>query len=591
MSITPANNVPISVDYTSRDYYSLREDLIARIQSRITLDNGVPSWTASDPTDFGVALVEAFAYMGDLLSYYIDRASNESHIATSVNRKNVLNHAKFYGYIPSGWRSADASLYVHNSSGASFTLKAGSVVTGQSQYKDSVITVYFTTLADLTVANSAGNTVSVTEGIPVTVLEGTDQYGVQLGVSNGLASMEFTLPNSPVVDNSLYVYVQTGGLTLKWSQVTHLIDYGPSDLVYALDLDENDNSVVRFGDGVSGAIPPNSAVIKATYTVGGGEKGNVAAGVLKTVYYTPDDAVTTGISVANLAEAAGGEDPESTEEIRALAPMSLRALNRAVTLKDYEDLATFVSGVGKAKATGTSWTNVTMYIAPSRSASSTDVSPGITYSTGLPNSEFTEIQTRVKSYLANKTLLGASLTVSPPTYVDLKLNVEYILRDQYSQTDVTAAIIDTLSREFNYFRMPFNDTLYPQDIEYVLQKATGVKLARVTVLSRLASVSGTISAITATSGTATVTLTGHGLVVGQGVVISGVTDVTGYNGYWVITAKTTDTFSFVTSTTGTSTGTSGKVKSYTNSAAAATGSAGEILRLLMDNVAITQVSV
>ena len=52
MSVTPASDIPIAISYTGRDYYSLREQLIARIQDRI------PTWTASDPADFGVALVE-----------------------------------------------------------------------------------------------------------------------------------------------------------------------------------------------------------------------------------------------------------------------------------------------------------------------------------------------------------------------------------------------------------------------------------------------------------------------------------------------------------------------------------------------------
>ena len=51
--VTPVSNIPISVDYTSKDYYVLRDELIARVQDRI------PEWTASDPSDFGVALVEA----------------------------------------------------------------------------------------------------------------------------------------------------------------------------------------------------------------------------------------------------------------------------------------------------------------------------------------------------------------------------------------------------------------------------------------------------------------------------------------------------------------------------------------------------
>ena len=88
MSITPVSNIPVAIDYTGRDYYSLREDLIARIQDRI------PEWTASDPADFGVALVEAFSYMGDMISFYIDRTANESFIQTATQRDSILNIAQ-----------------------------------------------------------------------------------------------------------------------------------------------------------------------------------------------------------------------------------------------------------------------------------------------------------------------------------------------------------------------------------------------------------------------------------------------------------------------------------------------------------------
>ena len=88
MSTAQVSNIPISVDYTGRDYYSIREQLIARIQERI------PEWTASDPADFGVALVEAFAYMGDLISYYIDRTANEFSLATATQRNSLLNIAQ-----------------------------------------------------------------------------------------------------------------------------------------------------------------------------------------------------------------------------------------------------------------------------------------------------------------------------------------------------------------------------------------------------------------------------------------------------------------------------------------------------------------
>jgi hypothetical protein len=42
------------VDYTSRDYETIREDLLNLIP------NYAPNWTNRDPSDFGITLVELF---------------------------------------------------------------------------------------------------------------------------------------------------------------------------------------------------------------------------------------------------------------------------------------------------------------------------------------------------------------------------------------------------------------------------------------------------------------------------------------------------------------------------------------------------
>ena len=91
---------PLSIDYTNRDFYSLREELIARVKER------VPEWYGTDSSDFGVALVEAFAYMGDVISYYTDRVAHESNILTASQRSSIINLAKTYGYNPAGYQAA-----------------------------------------------------------------------------------------------------------------------------------------------------------------------------------------------------------------------------------------------------------------------------------------------------------------------------------------------------------------------------------------------------------------------------------------------------------------------------------------------------
>jgi hypothetical protein len=104
-----ATVAPITpIDYTSRDYASLREDLIKAVQLRI------PQWTADDPTDFGLAIVEAFAYMGDIMSYYIDRAANETFLSTATQRESISAIAKTLGYFPASARSSSVRLKVYN---------------------------------------------------------------------------------------------------------------------------------------------------------------------------------------------------------------------------------------------------------------------------------------------------------------------------------------------------------------------------------------------------------------------------------------------------------------------------------------------
>jgi hypothetical protein len=99
------SRIPLSVDYTSRDYYSIREDLINLVKQRVN-QSGIRKWSGDDPSDFGVALIEAFAYVGDLTNYYIDRIANETYLPTATQRKSIINLASLYGYTPTGFRAA-----------------------------------------------------------------------------------------------------------------------------------------------------------------------------------------------------------------------------------------------------------------------------------------------------------------------------------------------------------------------------------------------------------------------------------------------------------------------------------------------------
>lgn len=492
MTITPASNIPVSVDYTSKDYYSIREELIERIQDRI------PDWKASDPADFGVALVEAFAYVSDILSYYIDRNANEAFITTASQRDSVLNIARNYGYTPAGYRQALVELTFTNTSATEVTLPEGTVVSGDVVIDDTVNTIYFTTVADAVVAEQIGaspgeTTVTAAQGRSVILVsDDATTNGELIGTSTGLPAMSFEFGETPVVEDSIEVYVQDGVLFVKWTEVQHLSDYGPNDQVYVTSLDEDDVVTVKFGDGVSGAIPTLYSEIRAKYTVGGGNAGNVDADTIDTLVYVPGlseaqiTALQADISVANGDVAFAGADPESTEQIRTAAPLTLRANNRAVSLNDFANLALSVTGIGKANATATVWTSVTVYIAPTRTATDVDAAPGLD-ELGNPTAEFDRLKTDLETFYEGKTLIGTSVTISPPVYVDVNVTIQYTKLNQYTTTEIETSIKEKMVTAFGYSNVFFEETINSGDLEFELLQIPGIQVARVTQLYRTGS--------------------------------------------------------------------------------------------------------
>jgi hypothetical protein len=659
----PANKVPVSVDYTGRDYYSLREELIARVKEATN-----QQWQGNDPADFGLALVESFAYMGDLMNYYIDRVANESYILTATQRQSLLNIANTYGYSPTGYVGSVVDVEFtngygsENESGASIlttvsvggtsttnvaqlavptgnpftvgdyviidgfsrtayngtyqiiktgldaalrpvicykpestittitgngtqftvtastphqfavgeavvisgssvsgynsnwtildvptpttfrvtsavstsatggkvnyqniategdgtsilgyvydigteTVPAGTQVVAEVTYEDKVQQVLFTTLEKATVGwlGNPFNTVSIQcrQGENVayrsanrknTATVAHDIDGELLGYSSGTADQSLALLETRVDKSYLEIFVDSGTNFNKWQQVQHLSDYGPNAAVYTVAIDATNLVKVVFGDGVSGAIPPKDAAIKAVYFAGGGPIGNVALGTIDTILAVPTASTPTEeqnikvrFTVTNPEAASGGSDPESNDVIRYNAPRTLSALNRAVTLEDFANLSLSLRGVGKANAIAENKTSVTVYVAPSNSDNSSDLTPGVNSSTNTETSAMASLRSTVSEYLSDKKQIGTTVTVGYPTYVPVSLTVKYAALPQYTDDQVKSYIKSVLFSQFSYNYVDFADIITPEEIEYKLRQVEGIRNVRVTSLCR-----------------------------------------------------------------------------------------------------------
>lgn len=499
---------PVMVDYTSRDFYALRENLIARVRDRIE------TWAGDDPADFGVALIEAFAYMGDVISYYTDRVANESRLTTATQRANVLSLARSYGYVPSGYQSATATLYVENASAVAIPLPLGTQIYGRYQEGNVTKRVTFHTVAAVTVPAKVGAVngseyVGIKHGELISlrytndsIADGTTDIpgfeqsgnvaGENLGPSNGTSTQRFTLSENQVVQDSVQIWVENGAssdIYGLWTEVTNLIDANPSDTVYSTYINAENYVTVTFGDGVSGLIPPTGATIKAKYTVGGGTEGNVPSNMVFVLDRVPGQTLAQ-VSVWNAVlemtvednngvGGSGGLDPESNTVIRNAALEFLRSSNRAVTIDDYQRLALGVPGVGKAGVSSDVWTSVNLYVAPP------DGTGYPLYGTAYPaptNAEWTTLKDRVETFIAGKELTGATVSVLPPSYKDVVLSVEYVKREQYLDYQVQSGIRAILNNYFSYAQSNFGQIIYPEDIEFVLRSAPGLLTARVTEL-------------------------------------------------------------------------------------------------------------
>lgn len=80
------------IDYLSRDYASLRQQLL----DRLTLTR--PGWTERHEADVGITLVELLAYAGDLLHYRLDAVATEAYLDTARLRTSVRRHARLVDY-------------------------------------------------------------------------------------------------------------------------------------------------------------------------------------------------------------------------------------------------------------------------------------------------------------------------------------------------------------------------------------------------------------------------------------------------------------------------------------------------------------
>ncbi|HEU5217591.1 MAG TPA: baseplate J/gp47 family protein [Gemmatimonadales bacterium] len=337
--------VPPRLD--DRSFEQLRSEAIRRLQA------ACPEWTDLSPSDPGVALVEAFAYLTQVMLYRLNR----------VPEKQYNAFLQLIGIVPLPPAVATTRLAFSRTGAGkgAVTIPAGTRVAAGP--------VMFTTTTPLELAEGA----AAVEGM---AFHGEVIENELAGRGTGAAGLEIKVTRAPIVAPmsdglDLVVAVEEteplpaearavriGGKTFRvWREVSTFANLKPNERVFSTDRRRgiirfppaanitDERGELRQGNQALGAVPAQGREIRVSYRTGGGGAGNVAAKTLTTLR----DGIA-GIAVTNPVAASGGRDAESFDNALIRGPTDFHRLQRAVTARDVEALARRASGVSRAKA-------------------------------------------------------------------------------------------------------------------------------------------------------------------------------------------------------------------------------------------------
>lgn len=447
-----------AVDYSSRDFDGFLDSIMSR--ARVN----VPEWQPGDEGDFAMVLAEAVSYVGDVLSYLLDRAATESFLPTAQIRNNVIRQAVMLGYRPRQQVASKVVLTLVAFDASTATIPAGSQFTTSPEL-DQVPVIFETDYA----VSFPGGSPGVDQTLTVDATQGETVSGEEVAVSTGLASQFYALYRQPVIDSTVQLYVQDdpNSTPRVWAYVDHLVEAGPNDEVFSTDITPEGTTLILFGNNVTGKTPARGATIAVNYRVGGGLATNVAAGTITQMV----DPVSDIVAVSNQDAATGGQDAEGIESIRANAPFAYAAQNRAFNDDDYKGLALRVPGVAKARSQSASWQNVVVYVAPANAGAAPDL-----------------LLKQVADFINDgRALQGVSVRAASVTYIAVDISVLVDVYEEYSRESVRTAVANAMTVLFD-FDNPYGVSDFGRDVTmatvYTLAMAVeGVRACTIQVLA------------------------------------------------------------------------------------------------------------
>lgn len=442
----------MNLKYTAKDFDSFFNELKTKAQELF------PDWTDFSRSNVGTIFLELFALLGDQLSYYSNAHMREAFLPSVSRRRNMIKILKRMNYELGDRQSASVDLKFEFDGGGSHSQDVTipqyyQVSTGGGDIFELVDDLVITA-GETEGIISAYNRVTIDEDAS---FDGTVEQELYLTQSNFLEVVE--------------VYIEG----LLWTEVTDLLDSGPEDRHFKMEFDNDLNAVMLFGNGLYGKLPDGNGVV--TYRYGGGVAANsIQPGQISTLSEDILDALSNPVQmvVTNEESPSGGQDEESLDSARRLAPRAVRVQQSTVSRDDYEGNSENVEGVARALALG--------------KQDDPGVAAGSVYvrivpdGGGIPSNELRE-EVKRQLFEVKPVMMSSEVFVQNPTYKLITISGDIIKKEQFEDSAVKAAVDAALIQYFNYDNIDENNEytvdfgfykpiLYLSEIITVIQNAT-----------------------------------------------------------------------------------------------------------------------
>ncbi|RUS45897.1 putative baseplate assembly protein [Cohnella sp. AR92] len=300
-----------------------------------------------------------------------------------------------------------------------------------------------------------------------------------LGIGTGISGQAYPIPLQPMLPDqfSLQVgWVEASSNRVIWYDWERVQDFDEShsgSFHYVIDEEEG---VIRFSDGLYGAVPPSSAVpnIRITgYRTGVGEAGNIKAVAINEIDFAP------ALQVTNLYPAYGGAEPESLKEAMQRARMAVLEPKCGVTAEDLERRVQEIPGlrIARVKAIPGYKTSLSNYPAE-RSFSDTSIVIVPYSKRSLPKPTEGMIET-VRRHLEPYRLLTTKLHIIPPEYVRVTVRAVIVVEPRYEgrENEVKAKLSEWLQPygQDTLNGWEFGKPIYKSDVYDVIHRVPGIR--------------------------------------------------------------------------------------------------------------------